>query len=106
MLRKTGCRDLVVSPDSTIQTLSKAVRDEVEGVSLHTIPTFADLYPSGGAESAETVDDLPDNYDEDELALILHSSGMLLSVYQLLPRAYVLQGLRTIRSLFGGRTSA
>ncbi|PIL27263.1 hypothetical protein GSI_10408 [Ganoderma sinense ZZ0214-1] len=75
MLRKTGCRDLIVSPDSTIQALSEAVREEVEGVSLHTIPPFADLYPSDGAESAEAAGDLPDKYNEEELALILHSSG-------------------------------
>ena len=78
MLRKTGCRHIIVSPDSTIQGLSKAVQGEVDGVSLHTIPSFGDLYPPGAAESAEVAGDLPDGYDEGGLALILHSSGMLL----------------------------
>ena len=78
MLRKTGCRDLLVSPDSTIQALSNAVREQVQGVSLHTIPSFADLYPSDGAESAQAAGHLPDKYSEEDLALIVHSSGMLL----------------------------
>ncbi|KAI1798469.1 acetyl-CoA synthetase-like protein [Ganoderma leucocontextum] len=75
MLRRTGCRHIIVSPDSTIQSLSKAVSDQVEGVSLHPIPPFADLFAPNASGATDAAGDLPNKYDEEELALILHSSG-------------------------------
>ena len=46
MLRKTGCRHILLSPDAPIQELARAALEEVEGVSLHEIPTFEQLFPT------------------------------------------------------------
>nr|VWP02499.1 M protein type 1 [Ganoderma boninense] len=75
MLSRTGCRHMLVSPDSTIQSLSKVVIDQVGDVSLHAMPSFSDIFSPDAPKAFESAEDLPHNFEEGELAVILHSSG-------------------------------
>ena len=84
LLRRTGCRHLLVSNDYHLQSVAReAVREvALEDVALHPMVTFEDLFVGGATASpARAVldedDDLPSEYDADEVAMILHSSGTL-----------------------------
>ena len=66
---------MLVSQDSTIQSISNVVMSEVVELALHPMPSFTSLYPSDESGAPEEVEGLPDRYVEDELALVLHSSG-------------------------------
>lgn len=80
MLRKTGCRHLLLTPDTPIQTLAQAALEEVEGVTLHDMPAFETLIPVDVPAKPEkdSVEDLPTQFDKNALAMILHSSGKFL----------------------------
>ena len=75
MLRKTGCRHILLSPDAPIQELARAALEEVEGVSLHEIPTFEQLFPTDALDEEVHADDLPTTFRMNDVCIILHSSG-------------------------------
>ena len=79
MLRKTDCRDMFVSQDTSMQALSQEVSKELDGLAVHPMPVFEDLFPEGLVEVTDvidTADDLPKKYDIERVAMIMHSSGM------------------------------
>ncbi|PIL37207.1 hypothetical protein GSI_00900 [Ganoderma sinense ZZ0214-1] len=77
MLRKTGCRHLLLTSDTPIQSLARAALEEVDGVTLHEMPAFDTLIPLNVPVKPEedSVEDLPTTFDKNSLAMILHSSG-------------------------------
>ena len=66
---------MLVSQDSTVHSISNAVMTEVVELALYPMPSFASLYPTGESGALEEIEGLPNRYVEDELALVLHSSG-------------------------------
>ena len=80
MLRKTGCRHLLLTPDAPIQSLAQTALEQVEGVTLHEMPAFETLIPMDVSVKLEedSAQDLPAQFDKNALAMILHSSGKFL----------------------------
>ncbi|TBU41001.1 acetyl-CoA synthetase-like protein [Dichomitus squalens] len=75
MLRRTGCKDVLVSPDTTTQNLAKAVQDEWDEVSVLPMPIYEELFPDGLPPVLDGDGGLPTVYNMDAEVLILHSSG-------------------------------
>ena len=75
MLRKTGCRNLLLTSDAPIQSLARAVLAEVDGVTSHEMPAFETLILAPVKPEEDSVEDLPTEFDRNSLAMILHSSG-------------------------------
>lgn len=75
MLRKTECRHLLLSPDDPAQELARRALEEVDGVSLHDVPTFDQLFPAGAPVGEPEAEDLPSTFDMNGLSMIAHSSG-------------------------------
>ena len=76
MLRKTDCRHLMLSSDGPVQELAKKALEELDGVTLHTIPTFEQLFSANSSLDELGTEDSPAKYDPNSLAMILHSSGV------------------------------
>ena len=84
LLRRTGCRHALVSSDHHLQSVAREAMREValEDVALHPMVTLEDLFVGGATASPAGAvlgedDDLPSEYDADEVAMIMHSSGTL-----------------------------
>lgn len=80
MFRKTGCRHLLLTSDTPIQSLARAALEEVDGVTVYDMPSFETLIPVDAPVKPEedSVEDLPTDYDKNSLAMILHSSGKIM----------------------------
>ncbi|TBU32715.1 acetyl-CoA synthetase-like protein [Dichomitus squalens] len=75
MLRKTECRHLLLSSDALVQDLAKKALAELNGVTLHDVPTFEQLFPADASVDGLSTEDLPATLDINGLCMILHSSG-------------------------------
>ncbi|EJF55750.1 acetyl-CoA synthetase-like protein [Dichomitus squalens LYAD-421 SS1] len=75
MLRKTECRHILISSDAPIQELARAASEEIDGVCLHEMPVFEQLFPTDAFEEELHADDLPASFDMKGVCVILHSSG-------------------------------
>ncbi|KAI0677488.1 acetyl-CoA synthetase-like protein [Trametes maxima] len=78
LLRRMGCRHVLVSGDVPMQTLAATAAAGLDGVQLHPMPTFEDAYlsvPMGMGDGESPPDDLPSAFDWDAISMILHSSG-------------------------------
>ena len=75
MLRKTGCRDILVSPDAPARDLAQTAAQDLEGVTIHPMLDFNDLVPSDVESADDNADDLPKEYNMEDVAVMMHSSG-------------------------------
>ncbi|RPD58224.1 acetyl-CoA synthetase-like protein [Lentinus tigrinus ALCF2SS1-7] len=74
LLRRTGCKHVLVSADEHMSAVARCAVEELKGVSLHPIQTFEGIFPEGEAAD-DGEDDLRVEYNVDDVAMILHSSG-------------------------------
>ena len=76
LLRRTGCRHVLVSDDEHMSGVAESAVRELGcvTVSLHPIQTFQALFHEDEDED-EHEDDLHVEYSVDNVAMILHSSG-------------------------------
>lgn len=83
LLRRTGCRHVLVSEDEHMSGVAESAVRELGcvTVSLHPIQTFQALFPEE-ADEDEHEDDLHVEYSVNDVAMILHSSGT--SVWRLI----------------------
>ena len=76
LLRQTGVRALIVSPDAAMQRLAQQAKEELvkEGhdVTLVAMPRFANFFNDDTAEEVPMASSEPE-----DTALIIHSSGAL-----------------------------
>ncbi len=75
LLRRTGCGHVLVSEDEHMSAVAESAIGELEGVSLHPIQTFEALFPEETPESDDNNYDVHVEYNVDDVAMILHSSG-------------------------------
>ncbi|TFK94535.1 acetyl-CoA synthetase-like protein [Polyporus arcularius HHB13444] len=75
LLRRTGCGHVLVSEDEHMSAVAESAIGELEGVSLHPIQTFEAIFPAETPDSDNYNDDLLVEYNVDDVAMILHSSG-------------------------------
>ena len=80
MLRQTGCRHLLASRDTPVQSLVQAVSEDFVDLTSHRMPSFKDFELDGGLPVVEPdqPDGLPGQHDMDGIAMILHSSGLFI----------------------------
>ena len=75
LLRRTGCRHVLVSNDRYMLDIAEEAAREVAGVALNPVQTFAQLFSDDildhGTECPWSTE-----YDVNDVAMILHSSGM------------------------------
>ena len=82
LLRRTGCRHVLVSDDEHMSGVAESAVRELGCVTVsHPIQTFQALFPEE-ADEDEHEDDLHVEYSVDDVAMILHSSGT--SVWRLI----------------------
>ncbi|KAH9943386.1 acetyl-CoA synthetase-like protein [Epithele typhae] len=76
MFRKTDCRHVLASSDSTIQTIMAAVLKEMDDVTVIPMPSYRELFPESAPEDdLAQSDDLPKEFDMHSSPIIMHSSG-------------------------------
>lgn len=80
MLKRTSVEQILVSADATIRGVAEEALNQLGGhqVTLREMPVFEDLFSDETRDSAFNADvKLPEKYDPEAFAIILHSSGRL-----------------------------
>lgn len=79
LLRRTSCSHVLVSQDEHMLSIAEQAAREVPSVMIYPIQLFDDLFsrPELPIDAASDEPALPNRYDIDDVAMILHSSGEL-----------------------------
>lgn len=77
LLRRTDCKHILVSQDEHITSVVREALQDIEGIEVHRLKTFDDLFSSGRDDDGLGLDRPIDLvlHDMFDPAILLHSSG-------------------------------